>query len=50
MNTPLRAFRIPDDLYDAILAESAQTGESASVIVRRVLAGYVKTTQRKAAR
>lgn len=46
MNTPLRAFRISDDLYSAVLAEAEATGETASDIVRRALTTYCNRKKR----
>jgi hypothetical protein len=39
--TPLRAVRVPDDLWDAALAAARDRGESVSEVVRRALAAYV---------
>lgn len=46
--TPLRSFRIPDDLYEAAQKASADNGESVSDVVRRSLERYVKAAERKA--
>lgn len=40
--TPLKSFRIPDDLYRAAQAKAAEQGESLSDVVRAALARYVK--------
>ena len=40
--TPLRSFRIPDELYEAAQAKAAEKGESVSDVVRRALERYVK--------
>lgn len=40
--TPLRSFRIPDELYEAAQAKAADKGESVSDVVRRALERYVK--------
>lgn len=44
--TPLRSFRIPDDLYRAAQAAAAEKGESMSDVVRRALERYVKAAKR----
>lgn len=40
--TPIKCFRIPDDLYRAAQAKAAERGESVSEVVRRALERYVK--------
>jgi predicted HicB family RNase H-like nuclease len=40
--TPLKSFRIPEDLYRAAQAKAAEKGESLSQVVRRSLERYVK--------
>lgn len=40
--TPLRSFRISDELYAAAQAKAADRGESVSDVVRRALERYVK--------
>lgn len=40
--TPLRSFRIPDDLYEAAQKKAEEKGESVSDVVRRALERYVK--------
>lgn len=40
--TPLRSFRIPDDVYKAAQAKAAARGESVSDVVRSALEKYVK--------
>lgn len=40
--TPLRSFRIPDEVYRAAQAKAAAKGESVSDVVRRALERYVK--------
>lgn len=40
--TPLRSFRIPDDVYQAAQAKAAEKGESVSDVVRRALERYAK--------
>lgn len=40
--TPLKSFRIPEDLYVAAQAKAAERGESVSEIVRAALERYVK--------
>lgn len=40
--TPLKSFRIPDDLYRAAQAKAAERGESVSDVVRAALQRYVK--------
>lgn len=40
--TPLRSFRIPDDVYRAAQEKAAERGESVSDVVRAALERYVK--------
>ncbi len=40
--TPLRSFRIPDEVYKAAQAKAATRGESVSDVVRRALERYVR--------
>jgi hypothetical protein len=40
--TPLKSFRIPDELYRAAQAKAAEEGESVSDVVRAALERYVK--------
>lgn len=40
--TPMRSFRIPDDVYRAAQEKAAAKGESVSDVVRRALERYVK--------
>lgn len=40
--TPLKSFRIPEDLYRAAQAKAAERNESLSQVVRRALERYVK--------
>ncbi len=40
--TPLKSFRIPEDLYAAAQAKAAERGESVSEVVRKALERYVK--------
>jgi predicted CopG family antitoxin len=40
--TPIRCFRIPDDLYRATQAKAEERGESVSDVIRRALERYVK--------
>lgn len=40
--TPLKSFRIPDDLYRAAQAKATERGETVSEIVRAALERYVK--------
>ncbi|GAS98919.1 Gp65 [Mycolicibacterium canariasense] len=40
--TPLRSFRIPDDLYEAAQQKAEEKGETVSDVVRRALERYVK--------
>lgn len=40
--TPLRSFRIPDDIYEAAQRKAAEKGESVSDVVRRALDRYGK--------
>lgn len=40
--TPLRSFRIPDDIYEAAQKKAAEKGETVSDVVRRALERYGK--------
>lgn len=40
--TPLKSFRIPDDLYRAAQARAAEKGESVTAVVVRALKRYVR--------
>jgi len=40
--TPIKCFRIPEDLYAAAQAKAAERGESVSEVVRKALERYVK--------
>lgn len=40
--TPLRTFRIPDDVYKAAQAKAADKGETVTDVVKRALERYVK--------
>lgn len=40
--TPLRSFRIPDDLYLAAQAAAEANSETVTDVVRRALTGYVR--------
>lgn len=40
--TPVRTFRIPDDLWNAAQAKAADRGETVSDVVRKALERYVK--------
>jgi len=40
--TPLKSFRIPEDLYRAAQGKAAERGESVSEVVRKALERYVK--------
>jgi len=40
--TPIRGFRIPDELYAAARAKAAERGEDLSTVVRASLERYVK--------
>lgn len=40
--TPLRSFRIPDEVYRAAQVKAAAKGESVSDVVRKALERYVK--------
>lgn len=46
--TPLRSFRIPDDLYLEAQQIAATQDESVSDVVRRALERYVRAGRRKA--
>ena len=41
-DTPARAIRIADDLWEAALAKTQLEGETVSEVVRRALERYVK--------
>lgn len=40
--TPLRSFRIPDDVYEAAQAKAKERGETVSDVVRAALERYAK--------
>lgn len=40
--TPMRSFRIPDDVYDAAKAKAAERGETLTEVVRKALERYAK--------
>ncbi len=40
--TPLRSFRIPDEVYKAAQAKAAERGESVSDVVRAALERYAR--------
>lgn len=40
--TPMKSFRIPEDLYRAALTKAAERGESLSDVIRAALERYVK--------
>lgn len=40
--TPLRSFRIPDEVYKAAQEKAAERGESVSDVVRKALERYAK--------
>lgn len=46
--TPLRSFRIPDDLYTEAQQIAATQDESVSDVVRQALERYVKAGRRRA--
>lgn len=41
--TPMKSFRIPQDLYDAAKDKAAERGESLSDVVRRAFERYVRS-------
>jgi predicted HicB family RNase H-like nuclease len=45
--TPLRSFRIPDEVYRAAQAAAAESGESVSDVVRQALEQYVKRAKKR---
>lgn len=45
--TPLKSFRIPDDLYRAAQDAATENKETVSDVVRRALERYVKAAERK---
>jgi hypothetical protein len=44
--TPIRGFRIPDDLYLAARATAEERGEDLSTVVRACLERYVKRNRK----
>lgn len=40
--TPMKSFRIPEDLYRAALERATKNGESLTDVVRRALEQYVR--------
>jgi plasmid stability protein len=40
--TPLRAIRVPDDLWRAAQAKAAEHGESVSEVIRKCLRRYAR--------
>ena len=40
--TPLKSFRIPQDLYEAAQAKAAEKNETVSDVIRKALERYVK--------
>lgn len=40
-------LRVPGDLYAAVMAEAHRTGESPSIIVRRILRAHVEKAETK---
>lgn len=40
--TPIRGFRIPDELYVAAQVKAAERGEDLSTVIRAALERYVK--------
>lgn len=47
--TPLKSFRIPEDLYREAQQLAADEGQSVSDVVRKALERYVKAGRRKRA-
>jgi hypothetical protein len=47
MPTPLRAIRIPDELWTAAHAAADEDGEYLSDVIRRALTRYVLRAERK---
>ena len=41
--TPLKSFRIPQELYERAQARAAERGETVSDVVRRALERYVRS-------
>jgi predicted DNA-binding protein len=39
--TPLRAFRIPDEIYDVLKAKAGDEGRSVTDVVREALREYI---------
>lgn len=40
--TPLRAFRIPDEIYDLLKAKAADEGRTVTDVVREALREYIQ--------
>lgn len=40
--TPIRGFRIPDDVYNAAKAKAEEKGETLTEVVRKALERYAK--------
>ncbi|MFB2583033.1 ribbon-helix-helix protein, CopG family [Herbiconiux sp. P15] len=40
--TPLRAFRIPDEIYDVLKAKAADEGRTVTDVVREALREYIQ--------
>lgn len=43
--TPIKCFRIPEELYAAAQAKAAERGESVSEVVRKALERYVRRSK-----
>ena len=40
--TPLRAFRIPDEIYNVLKAKAADEGRTVTDVVREALRAYIQ--------
>lgn len=47
-NTPARAVRVPDDVWDSAKAAAAERGETVSAAVVKFLTRYAKTQDPRA--
>ena len=47
MPTPLRAIRVPDELWQALQTQAKQEGRGASEIIRELIHEYLKNTDKE---
>ena len=45
MPTPLRAIRIPDELWQAFQAQAKEEGRDASTIIREIMRNHLQDTK-----